>query len=151
MDSQTPMLNISLHVSPSFSGRILLYVENGLVKGDTVLRQDEIIGTPSKRTNAMKKKINSLTAGGQARSEIFPGDIFRDNRGERVTVKIVADNRITYIREGYSGECVFPVERFRREFWPVKRQTFSEWCESNNTAEKIHNLRALIAAKRAGK
>ncbi|PZP66608.1 MAG: hypothetical protein DI604_22115 [Delftia acidovorans] len=75
----------------------------------------------------MKKKINSLTAGGQARSEIFPGD------------------------EGYSGECVFPVERFRREFWPVKRQTFSEWCESNNTAEKIHNLRALIAAKRAGK
>ena len=99
----------------------------------------------------MKKKINSLTAGGQARSEIFPGDIFRDNRGERVTVKIVADNRITYIREGYSGECVFPVERFRREFWPVNRQTFSEWCESNNTAEKIHNLRALIAAKRAGK
>ena len=92
----------------------------------------------------MKKKINSLTAGGQARSEIFPGDIFRDNRGERVTVKIVADNRITYIREGYSGECVFPVERFIREFWPVKRQTFSEWCESNNTAEKIHNLRALI-------
>ncbi|HHI3759590.1 TPA: DUF4222 domain-containing protein, partial [Klebsiella quasipneumoniae] len=39
----------------------------------------------------MKKKINSFTAGGQARSEIFPGDIFRDNRGERVTVKIVAD------------------------------------------------------------
>ena len=54
----------------------------------------------------MKKKINSLTAGGQARPEIFPGDIFRDNRGERVTVKMVADNRITYIREGYSGECV---------------------------------------------
>ncbi|HGU9804438.1 TPA: DUF4222 domain-containing protein [Citrobacter freundii] len=99
----------------------------------------------------MKKKINSLTAGGQARPEILPGDIFRDNRGERVTVKMVADNRITYIREGYSGECVFPVERFRREFRPVKRQTFSEWCESNNTAGKIHNLRALIAAKRAGK
>lgn len=99
----------------------------------------------------MKKKINSLTAGGQTRPEILPGDIFQDNRGERVTVKMVTDNRITYIREGYSGECVFPVERFEREFSPVKRQTFSEWCKSNNTAEKIQNLRALIAAKRAGK
>ncbi len=64
----------------------------------------------------MKKKINSLTAGGQTRPEILPGDIFKDNRGERVTVKMVTDNRITYIREGYSGECVFPVERFEREF-----------------------------------
>ncbi len=54
----------------------------------------------------MKKKINSLTAGGQTRPEILPGDIFKDNRGERVTVKMVTDNRITYIREGYS-ESVF--------------------------------------------
>ncbi|WP_410705766.1 DUF4222 domain-containing protein [Citrobacter freundii] len=99
----------------------------------------------------MKKKINSLTAGGQTRPEILPGDIFKDNRGERVTVKMVTDNRITYIREGYSGECVFPVERFEREFSPVKRQTFSEWCKASNTAEKIQNLRTLIAAKRAGK
>ena len=99
----------------------------------------------------MKKKINSLTAGGQTRPEILPGDIFQDNRGERVTVKMVTDNRITYIRESYSGECVFPVERFEREFSLVKRQTFSEWCKSNNTAEKIQNLRMLIAAKRAGK
>lgn len=99
----------------------------------------------------MKKKINSLTAGGQTRPEILPGDIFQDNRGERVTVKMVTDNRITYIREGYSGECVFPVERFEREFNLVKRQTLSEWCKSNNTAEKNQNLRTLIAAKRAGK
>lgn len=99
----------------------------------------------------MKKKVNSLTAGGHTRPEILPGDIFKDNRGEWVTVKMVTDNRITYIREGYSGECAFPVERFEREFSPVKRQTFSEWCKSNNTAEKIQNLRALIAAKRAGK
>lgn len=99
----------------------------------------------------MKKKINSLTAGGQTRPEILLGDIFKDYRGERVTVKMITNNRITYIREGYSGECVFPVERFEREFSPVKRQTFSEWCKSNNTAEKIQYLRALIAAKRAGK
>lgn len=99
----------------------------------------------------MKKKINSLTAGGQTRPEILPGDIFQGNRGERVTVKDIAFNRVTFIREGYAFPCIFPVERFEREFTPVKRQTFSEWCKSNNTAEKIQNLRALIAAKRAGK
>lgn len=99
----------------------------------------------------MKKKIHSLTAGGLTRPQILPGDVFKDNRGARVTVKMVANNRITYIRDGYSGECVYPIERFEKEFNPVKRQTFSEWCKSNNTAEKIQNLRTLIAAKRAGK
>ncbi|MBJ8869311.1 hypothetical protein I5421_03045 [Citrobacter braakii] len=46
MDNKIPLLSVSLHVSPDFSGRILLYVEKGFVKGDTVLRPDEIIGTP---------------------------------------------------------------------------------------------------------
>ncbi len=47
MRNQAPVLNIDLHVSPEFSGRILLYVENGIVKGDTPLMADEIIGTPT--------------------------------------------------------------------------------------------------------
>ncbi|SSH11810.1 hypothetical protein [Klebsiella pneumoniae] len=47
MASQIPMLNVDLHVSPDFSGRIMLYVENGLVKSEMRLMPDEIIGTPS--------------------------------------------------------------------------------------------------------
>lgn len=47
MRNQAPVLNIGLHVNPEFSGRILLYVENGVVKGDTPLMADEIIGTPT--------------------------------------------------------------------------------------------------------
>ncbi|MDU2019008.1 MAG: hypothetical protein E6736_01940 [Leclercia adecarboxylata] len=47
MISRMPLLNIDLHVSPDFSGRILLYIENGVVKGETPLMPDEIIGTPS--------------------------------------------------------------------------------------------------------
>ncbi|HCA7159586.1 TPA: hypothetical protein ACJ2TD_001837 [Klebsiella pneumoniae] len=47
MHSQIPMLNVALHVSPDFSGRIMLYVENGLVKSDLPLLPDEIIGTPT--------------------------------------------------------------------------------------------------------
>lgn len=45
MTSRMPLLNIDLHVSPDFSGRILLYIENGVVKGETPLMADEIIGT----------------------------------------------------------------------------------------------------------
>ncbi|EPY5421690.1 TPA: hypothetical protein PCO36_001742 [Klebsiella oxytoca] len=45
MHSQIPMLNVNIHVSPDFSGRIMLYVENGLVKSELPLLPDEIIGT----------------------------------------------------------------------------------------------------------
>jgi len=82
-------------------------------------------------------------------NQILPGDIFKDRRGEHVTVKSVSHNRIYFVRKGYSGECVFPAARFESEFSPVKRQTFSEWRKANNTAEKIQHLRAMIAAGRA--
>lgn len=45
MHSQIPILNVALHVTPDFSGRILLYVENGVVKNDMPLMADEIIGS----------------------------------------------------------------------------------------------------------
>ena len=47
MHSQIPMLNVDLNVPLDFSGRIMLYVENGLVKSEMRLMPDEIIGTPS--------------------------------------------------------------------------------------------------------
>ncbi len=47
MTSRMPLLNVDLHVSPDFSGRILLYIENGLVKSEMPLLPNEIIGTPT--------------------------------------------------------------------------------------------------------
>ncbi|MDC0729185.1 hypothetical protein POH93_27970 [Phytobacter diazotrophicus] len=47
MHSQIPMLNVDLNVPPDFSGHIMLYMENGLVKSEMRLMPDEIIGTPS--------------------------------------------------------------------------------------------------------
>lgn len=47
MHNDIPLLNVDLHVSPDFSGRIMLYVENGLVKADMRLQPEEIIGTQS--------------------------------------------------------------------------------------------------------
>ncbi|AUU87765.1 hypothetical protein C2U55_01045 [Enterobacteriaceae bacterium ENNIH3] len=47
MHSQIPRLNVDLHVSPDFTGRIMLYVVDGIVKSEMRLMPDEIIGTPS--------------------------------------------------------------------------------------------------------
>lgn len=99
----------------------------------------------------MRKKNTGLNAGGLAHSEILPGDIFKDNRGERLTVKTVSDGRVTFIRDGYSGECVLSRMRFEKEFTAVQRQTFGEWCKANNTAGKIKALREMLAAGRAKK
>ena len=99
----------------------------------------------------MRNKNTGLNAGGFTHPEILPGDIYKDKRGERVTVLSATPNRICFIRDGYSGECAFPAVRFLREFTAVQRQTIAEWCDTNNTAEKIKKIRALIAAKRVEK
>lgn len=45
MFNQAPVLNIDLHVAAEFSGRVLLYIENGVLKADKPLQEDEIIGS----------------------------------------------------------------------------------------------------------
>jgi len=45
MLNQIPVLKVALHVAPEFSGRVLLYIENGMVKADAPLQPDEIIGS----------------------------------------------------------------------------------------------------------
>lgn len=44
----------------------------------------------------MKQKNSGFTASGPARSEIRPGDIFKDNYGGTITIKDVEERRITY-------------------------------------------------------
>ncbi|RJT27690.1 DUF4222 domain-containing protein [Buttiauxella izardii] len=99
----------------------------------------------------MKKKLTGLIAGGLAHPEIRQGDKWKDSRGNIVIIQSNRFNRVTFIRDGYSGECILPVARFENEFILVRHQTFSEWCETHNTAEKIQNLRALINASRERK
>jgi len=38
-----PILNIDLHVLPEYTGRVVLYIENGKVKADRRLSDDEHI------------------------------------------------------------------------------------------------------------
>lgn len=43
-------------------------------------------------------------------------DRWKDKRGEMVTVKDIAFNRVKFIRDSYEFPCVFPQERFVKEF-----------------------------------
>lgn len=43
-------------------------------------------------------------------------DRWKDKCGEMVTVKDIAFNRVKFIRDSYEFPCVFPLERFVKEF-----------------------------------
>ncbi|EHR9096160.1 DUF4222 domain-containing protein [Escherichia coli] len=84
----------------------------------------------------MKNKFSGFTASGLSRPEILPGDIFKDNYGGRVTIKGVAERRITYRREGYGYDCAMPAYQFRRDFslvqaTPRKQPTSKEKAQAN--------------------
>ncbi|MFJ5331697.1 hypothetical protein [Pectobacterium versatile] len=44
MHNQTPAINATLHVTPDFTGRVLVYVENGKTTSDRALSESEHIG-----------------------------------------------------------------------------------------------------------
>jgi len=98
----------------------------------------------------MAQKINQARPEGAAQPEIRPGDKWRDKSGELVSVTGYAFNRVTYVRDGYEHPCIFPVDRFLREFSRVETQTFTEWRTAANPLEKIHKLRELIHSRREG-
>jgi hypothetical protein len=84
----------------------------------------------------------------QVKAEIRPGDIYRDRRGECITIKAVSDLRVSFVRNGYVGECICSPDRLHREFTRVIPETFNEWRELNSPLEKIQKLKALINARR---
>lgn len=96
----------------------------------------------------MKKKINQALPEGVAQPEIRPGDIWRDKSGRQVSVTGYAFNRVTYVRVGYERPCIFPADRFHREFSRVSVQTFSEWKAAAEPLEKARKLRELITRSR---
>jgi hypothetical protein len=43
MNNQTPMLAVNLYAAPDFTGRVILYLENGRVKSDLRLPEDYLV------------------------------------------------------------------------------------------------------------
>lgn len=48
-------------------------------------------------------------------------DRWSEKNGEMITVNNIAFNRVTFVRDGYEFPCVFPLERFVKEFTFVSR------------------------------
>ncbi|HBK0606921.1 TPA: DUF4222 domain-containing protein [Escherichia coli] len=99
----------------------------------------------------MKNKNSGFTASGPARPEIRPGDIFRDNYGGTVTIKGVAERRITYRRDGYEYDCVMPVYQFRRDFSLVQTAPHNVPTSNARARANIQKLKTMINGFRGKK
>lgn len=89
----------------------------------------------------MGMKNTGVNASGPARPEFMNGDIYRDKYGGTVTIKGVAERRITYRREGYSYDCVMPVYQFQRDFTLVDHR---ETVNQNRAARYIRKIREML-------
>ncbi len=66
-----PVLNVDLHVLPDFTGRVVLYIENGRVTCDRRLFEDEHIcalGTFIEMAREMELRIEEVTGGTDSNS-----------------------------------------------------------------------------------
>ncbi|EED0572210.1 DUF4222 domain-containing protein [Escherichia coli] len=99
----------------------------------------------------MKNKNSGVTASGPARPEFMNGDIYRDKYGGMVTIKGVAERRITYRREGYEYDCVMPVYQFRRDFSLVQTAPHNVPTSNARARANIQKLKTMINGFRGKK
>ena len=50
----------------------------------------------------------------------LPGQRYQDKRGDYVTVESVEFNQVTFMRDGYYGQCIYPLDRFVKVFTALK-------------------------------
>ena len=99
----------------------------------------------------MRTYLSGLTASGPARSEFMKGDIYRDNYGGTVTIKGVAERRVTYRRDGYDYDCVMPVYQFRRDFSLVQVAPRNQPTSGEKARANIQRMKNMINAFRGKK
>ncbi|EIL1429235.1 DUF4222 domain-containing protein [Escherichia coli] len=99
----------------------------------------------------MKKKNTGVNASGPVRPEFMNGDIYRDKYGGMVTIKGVAERRVTYRRDGYGYDCVMPVYQFRRDFSLVKATPRKQPTSREKARENIKKIKSMLSASRGKK
>ncbi|MGJ7760241.1 DUF4222 domain-containing protein [Escherichia coli] len=99
----------------------------------------------------MKKKNTGVNASGPARPEFMNGDIYRDKYGGMVTIKGVAERRITYRRDGYEYDCVMPVYQFRRDFSLVQATPRKQPTSKEKARANIQAIRKMLNGIRGKK
>ncbi|EGB0327495.1 TPA: DUF4222 domain-containing protein [Salmonella enterica subsp. enterica serovar Poona] len=99
----------------------------------------------------MKKKNSGLTASGHTRPRIFPGDIYRDNKGRLVTVERCENGRAYFIRDGFSFSTELLARVFLDRFRLHRRKNAPATSASASAATKVQELRAMINNSRASR
>ncbi|MGA4525948.1 DUF4222 domain-containing protein [Enterobacter ludwigii] len=93
----------------------------------------------------MIKKFNQVQPEGVAQPKIELNSRWKDSRGEKITVTCETDGRITYVRDGYSHECIFSEYRFRNEFIYLPDDSReSQEAVKENGRKKIAALRSSL-------
>ncbi|EKO1955336.1 DUF4222 domain-containing protein [Salmonella enterica] len=89
-------------------------------------------------------------ASGYAHPEIKPGDIYRDNKGQLVTVDKCEYGRVYFIRDGFTFTTELLARVFLDKFRLHRRRKAP--AMSTNATTKVQELRTMINASReAGK
>ncbi|EBT9642773.1 DUF4222 domain-containing protein [Salmonella enterica] len=96
----------------------------------------------------MKKKLSGLTASGHTRPKIYPGDIYRDNKGRLVTVDRCENGRVYFIRDGFSFTTELLARVFLDRFRLHRQKKAPAMSGSTNAATKVQELRTMINASR---
>jgi hypothetical protein len=93
----------------------------------------------------MVKKLNQAQPEGLAQPKIEAHSRWKNNYGEKITVKCVAFGRVTYIRDGYDSECICSEYRFTGEFKYLPEETEKSQAEAKeNGRKKIAELRSSL-------
>lgn len=99
----------------------------------------------------MEMKNSGFIASGPARPEFMNGDIYRDKYGGTVTIKGVAERRITYRHEGYEYDCVMPVYQFVRDFSLVQAVPRNVPTSREKARANIQKMKTMINGFRGKK
>lgn len=99
----------------------------------------------------MEVKNSGFIASGPARPEFMNGDIYRDKYGGTVTIKGVAERRITYRHEGYEYDCVMPVYQFVRDFSLVQAVPRNVPTSREKARANIQKMKTMINGFRGKK
>jgi hypothetical protein len=68
----------------------------------------------------MANKNSGSSASGLAHPEIIPGDKWTERSGMRVIIESYQFNRVKFYRDGYQSPCIYPEQRFIKEFSQAK-------------------------------
>lgn len=97
----------------------------------------------------MKKKLNQAQPEGVAHPDIEINSRWKDKWGVMITITSVEENRISYVRDGYTHPCICSPYRLRQEysFLPEETNIHQEKIRAGGR-EKIREIKKIIQGEK---